>query len=432
MVRERRVDVVVVGAGPAGVAAAWAARNAGAESVLVLERDEDLGGILQQCIHPGFGVASFGEELTGPEFMARWISRAREAGVIFAPGTLVTALEADGMVETLSVREGVQTVTAGAVVLASGCRERPLGALGVPGTRPAGVFSAGTAQRLVNMEGFLPGRRVVVLGSGDIGLIMARRMIWEGATVEGVYEALPWPGGLRRNLAQCLDDYGVPLYLEHTITRLYGVQRLEGVTVARVDRQKRPLAGTERFVPCDTLLVAVGLIQETELARGAGLALDSVTGGLRVDQEGRTSAEGIFAAGNTVLVYDLADAAAEAGVRAGGAAARRVRGLENRNPSLRRRFDVVPGKGVRLVAPGWWDIAPGGRGRAVIHLRVDRVWEEPCRVTTSPGGPSRTLPYARPGEMVELALDGAILEALPPDAHTLTVTVEPLKERGQG
>ncbi|MBQ7263081.1 MAG: FAD-dependent oxidoreductase, partial [Synergistaceae bacterium] len=274
-----RIDVLVIGAGAAGVAAGIAARREGAERVVVVERDRDLGGILQQCIHPGFGLRTFKEELTGPEYMHRFIRQAHEADVEFLTDTMVFQMEHDGSVWTMCPARGIERLAPRAVVLAMGCRERPLGALRIPGSRPAGIWTAGTAQRFVNMEGHMPGRRAVILGSGDIGLIMARRMIWEGAEVEGVYEVMSWPGGLRRNIAQCLDDYGIPFHLETTVISVHGRDRLEGVTVARVDQDKVPIPGTERFVPCDTLLLAVGLIPENELSRMAGVEISPVTGG---------------------------------------------------------------------------------------------------------------------------------------------------------
>jgi len=411
------VDVAIVGAGPAGVAAGIGAREAGAKEVLVLERDWDLGGILQQCIHPGFGLRTFKEELTGPEFMHRWIERAHGVGVRFSTNTMVFSMDDDGSLWTMNPHRGIEHVIPKAVVLSMGCRERPAGAIKLPGTRGAGIYTAGTAQRFVNMEGLLPGRRVVILGSGDIGLIMARRMIWEGAEVEGVYEIMPWAGGLRRNVAQCLDDFHIPFHLEHAVLSTHGRDRLEGVTVAKIDAQRKPVEGTELYVPCDTLLLAVGLIPENELSRMAGVAIHPGTGGPVVNQFLQTSKPQIFAAGNVVIVYDLADNVSDEGMRAGRNAALYVAG---NLPCGERRFEIKGGKAVRLFSPQ--EITDDGD--ATVFFRVVRPFEGRCRAFADHGLFSQTHRYARPGEMNEVHLSARDLRSLDPGVTAITVDVE--------
>lgn len=388
------VDVAVIGAGPAGIAAGVGAKEAGAERVAIFERDWDLGGILQQCIHPGFGLHIFGEELTGPEYMHRWINKARDVGVQFWTNSVVFHMEDDGSFWIMNPSLGIRKVTPKSIVLAMGCRERPLGSLGIPGTRPAGIYTAGTAQRLVNMEGYMPGNKVVILGSGDVGLIMARRMIWEGAQVLGVYEIMPWPGGLRRNIAQCLDDYGIPFYLEETVIEIHGKDRLEGVTVAKVDKDRKPIVGTEHFIDCDTLLLAVGLIPENELSRMAGVEINPVTQGPFVNELLQTSKPNIFAAGNVVIVYDLVDWVSKEGERAGKNAALYAAGQLKQ---AARQIRIVGGKNVRLYSPQFLS----GQSDATIYMRVAQPIETRCKAIVEPGLYEKQLRYARPGEMNE-------------------------------
>ncbi len=424
----RSVDVAVIGGGPAGIAAAVSAKREGASKVVVFERDWEPGGILQQCIHPGFGLHTFGEELTGPEYMDRYLERAYEAGVEFDLNTMVFQMDrppkASGGVKgavfwVMNPERGVERVEAKAVVLAMGCRERPVGALGMAGSRPSGVYTAGTAQRFVNMEGFMPGERVVIMGTGDIGLIMARRMVLEGASVEAVFEIMPWVSGLRRNIAQCLDDFGIPYYLNHSVCELHGAGRLEGITVVEMDEDRRPVSGSRRFVACDTLLLAVGLIPENELSKMAGLHMDPRTNGPSVNDLLQTSEECIFAAGNVVVVYDLVDWVSSEGERAGRSAALYALGKLAKGS---RTFRVETEPNVRLISPQ----TLSGSCDATLFLRVTEPVEGRCRLYAEPGVFSQTLRYARPGEMNEVRVSAEKLSALPSDVTAIRVGLEVL------
>ncbi len=324
--KELYVKILVVGGGPAGMSAAVAAYDAGITDVLIVEREDTLGGILCQCIHNGFGLHRFGEELTGPEYAARYVAMVRERNIPFRTETTVLSISPDRTVLTTSPHDGMVKIHADAVILAMGCRERPRGALNIAGTRPAGVYTAGAAQKFVNRKGYLPGSDVVILGSGDIGLIMARRMTLEGARVHAVCELLPYSGGLQRNIEQCLNDFGIPLLLSHTVTAVHGKERVTGVTVSRVDESRRPIPGTEREIPCDTLLLSCGLLPENELTREAGIALHSVTGGAKVDQHRETEIPGIYACGNVLHVHDLVDYVSEEAAIAGEKAAKTLLG----------------------------------------------------------------------------------------------------------
>lgn len=322
----KNVSLVIVGGGPAGMSAAVAAYDAGVRDLLILERDAHLGGILQQCIHNGFGLHRFGEELTGPEYAYRYEKEVKARNIPFLLGTMVLDITPDKVLTVTNAESGVFQIKAGAIILAMGCRERPRGALNIPGTRPSGIYSAGTAQKYVNMKGYLPGKDVVILGSGDIGLIMARRMTLEGAKVHAVCELMPYSGGLARNIEQCLHDFGIPLRLSHTVVEIHGKERLTGVTIAHVDENRRPIPETREYIPCDTLLLSVGLIPENELTKSAGVALDRVTNGAVVDQNRETGTDGIFACGNVLHVHDLVDFVSEEAAIAGESAAAYLRG----------------------------------------------------------------------------------------------------------
>ena len=392
-------DVAVIGAGPAGLAAAIAAREQGAEKVLLIERDTAPGGILQQCIHPGFGLQLFQEELTGPEYAGRFVRQARNVGAELLADTMVLSIGEDNTLTCANPQHGLVEVHPGAVVLAMGCRERTRANIRIPGERPAGVYTAGTAQRLMNRQNAMVGRRVVILGSGDIGMIMARRMTLEGAKVEAVVELLPYLAGLTRNRVQCLDDFDIPLLLSHTVTRIEGLRRVEGVRIAQVDDQRHPIPETERLIPCDTLLLSVGLIPENELTRAAGIAMDAITNGPAVDQQMQTSRPGVFACGNVVHVNDLVDNVTAESRTAGSAAARYAMGGLPAAESV----PTCVGAGVRYVCPQRLTAA---ESKAALYFRV-----------TAPGGKSvltarcgetilaqRTVPRVSPGEMCRLEI----------------------------
>lgn len=343
-------DIVIVGGGPAGLAAAVSAKENGVDSILVLERDQELGGILNQCIHNGFGLHTFKEELTGPEYAARYIEQLEEAKIEYRLNTMVIDITEDKTVTAMNRADGLFEIQAKAIILAMGCRERSRGALNIPGYRPAGIYSAGTAQRLVNMEGCLPGREVVILGSGDIGLIMARRMTLEGAKVQVVAELLPYSGGLKRNIVQCLDDFGIPLKLSHTVVDIEGKERVSGVTIAKVDQNRKPIPGTEQHYTCDTLLLSCGLIPENELSTSLGVEISPVTAGPLVNESLETNVEGVFACGNVLHVHDLVDYVSEEAEKAGKYAAQYIRGGQTATNDG-RPVSLLARNGVRYTVP---------------------------------------------------------------------------------
>ena len=421
-------DIVIVGGGPAGLAAALAARENGAEHILILERDRELGGILNQCIHTGFGLHTFGEELTGPEYAARYIRRAEEENIEYFCDSMVLEISEDKTVTAMNRERGVFQIKAGAVILAMGCRERPRGALNIPGFRPAGVFSAGTAQRLINIQGLLPGKEAVILGSGDIGLIMARRMTLEGAKVKAVAELMPYCGGLRRNVVQCLEDYGIELKLSHTVIDIKGKERVEGVTLARVDEKGKPIPGTEEEISCDTLLLSVGLIPENELSREMGVAINPVTSGPRVNESLETSREGVFACGNVLHVHDLVDYVSEEAAAAGRHAAAylkdRKEQAEKERTDREKEIAVLAGKGVRYAVPEIIRLQRMDE-ELKIRFRVSAVFRT-CRIKLLFDGTevySKKKAAAAPGEMEELKVTKAQLSDFP-DLSTITLCIE--------
>lgn len=414
-------DIVIVGGGPAGLAAAASAKEHGIDSILILERDKELGGILNQCIHNGFGLHTFKEELTGPEYAGRFIEKVEELGIAYELNTMVMDISKDKVVTAMNREEGLFEIQAKAIILAMGCRERPRGALNIPGYRPAGIFSAGTAQRLVNMEGYLPGREVVILGSGDIGLIMARRMTLEGAHVKVVAELMPYSGGLKRNIVQCLDDYGIPLKLSHTVIDIDGKERVKGVTLAQVDEKGKPIKGTEEYIPCDTLLLSVGLIPENELSRGLDIDMERVTSGPVVNESLETSMEGVFACGNVLHVHDLVDFVSEEAAMAGKNAVKYIKG---ELAVADKKIDLVPEAGVRYTVPKY--IHPENMDdKLTVRFRVAGVFKN-CYISTYFDGERimrRKRPVVAPGEMEEIKLTKEQLSQYP-DLKKITIKVE--------
>lgn len=442
-------DIVIVGGGPAGLAAAVSARENGTDSILILERDKELGGILNQCIHNGFGLHTFKEELTGPEYAGRFVEQVQDLQIEYKLNTMVMDISREKVVTAMNSIDGLFEIQAKAVILAMGCRERSRGALNIPGYRPAGIFSAGTAQRLVNMEGYMPGRKVVILGSGDIGLIMARRMTLEGAQVQVVAELMPYSGGLKRNIVQCLDDYGIPLKLSHTVVDIRGRERVEGITLAQVDDKGKPIPGTEEEYECDTLLLSVGLIPENELSGGMGVELSRVTSGPVVNESLETSIEGVFACGNVLHVHDLVDYVSEEAAAAGRNAARYVQdgrfdlaeqnraaekengtgkdtSAEQRENSVQKRdvVEVQAVDGVRYTVPSRINV-DCMEDIQTVRFRVGGVYKN-CFVSVYLDDERilhRKRPVMAPGEMEEVKLRKEELQQYP-ELKTITVRVE--------
>jgi len=391
------VDVAVIGSGPAGLTAAIHAHKSGARKVLLLEREEELGGILKQCIHNGFGLEQFKQDYTGPEYAERLVKELEKTGVQCFLNTLVTDLSSDRVITALSPEHGALEIRARSIILAMGCRERTRPSIGIPGTRPAGIFTAGVAQRFVNIDGYLPGKRIVILGSGDIGLIMARRLTLEGARVIGVYEIMSYPGGLKRNIVQCLNDFEIPLHLSHTVAEIRGRERVEGVVISKVDSNLRPVEGSQRSIECDALLLSVGLIPENELSKKAGVELSGTTKGPVTTETMETSAPGIFTCGNVSTVFDLVDYVAQTGAVAGTCAARHALGQVSKS---KKSVDIVAGENVRLLFPQRY----GFQDDLVLFIRAAEPVEKPVTIEITPPGSKINRLYARPNEMLRVKI----------------------------
>ena len=446
--KSMETELAIIGGGPAGLAAALAAREAGVEDILILERDSVLGGILNQCIHNGFGLHTFHEELTGPEYAYRFIEQVEEAKIPYLTDTMVVDLEeeeGEKYITAMNSKDSLLTIRAKAIILAMGCRERPRGALNIPGFRPAGVYSAGTAQRLVNIEGKMPGKNVVILGSGDIGLIMARRMTLEGAKVHTVAEIMPYSGGLKRNIVQCLDDFGIPLKLSTTVVKIHGKERVEGVTLAKVDGHMKPIPGTEEYIPCDTLLLSVGLLPENELTEELGAKMSPVTRGPLVNESMETSLSGVFACGNVLHVHDLVDFVSQEAALAGKAAAEWLK--ENRDKvteadvileqaevkaetsgaaadTKRPAITVETGAHVRYTVPS--KIRPDKAGEeTLIRFRVDNVLKDHYLCVSYDGEliSHKKKRIMAPGEMEQVVIRHSDLDQYP-DLARITVHIE--------
>jgi NADPH-dependent 2,4-dienoyl-CoA reductase/sulfur reductase-like enzyme len=414
-------DLVIVGGGPAGLAAAVSARDNGIEKILIIERDNELGGILNQCIHNGFGLHTFKEELTGPEYAGRFIDQVKERNIEYKLNTMVMDISHDKVVTAMNRVDGMFQIAAKAVILAMGCRERSRGALNIPGYRPAGIYSAGTAQRLVNIEGYMPGNKVVILGSGDIGLIMARRMTLEGADVQVVAELMPYSGGLKRNIVQCLDDFDIPLKLSHTVIDIEGKERVTCITIAEVGPDRKPIPGTEEHYDCDTLLLSCGLLPENELSKTAGVELSNITSGPIVNDALETNIEGVFACGNVLHVHDLVDFVSQEATNAGKNAAKYIKEGESKSS---RNVQIHAVDGVRYTVP--CTIRPEEMDDTVtVRFRVGQVYQD-CAVATYFGDElvnKRAKKIMAPGEMEQVILLKSKLAEYP-DLKDITIKIE--------
>jgi NADPH-dependent 2,4-dienoyl-CoA reductase/sulfur reductase-like enzyme len=415
-------DIVIIGAGPAGLAAAVEAKKGGVDNILVIDRDRELGGILQQCIHNGFGLHEFKEELTGPEYAERFIQQLINLDIEYKLNTMVLDITQDKVVHAINMEDGYMTIKAKAIILAMGCRERARGAIAIPGTRPAGIFTAGTAQRYINMEGYMVGKNVFVLGSGDIGLIMARRLTLEGARVSAVAEIMPYSGGLTRNLVQCLDDYNIPLLLSHTIVDIQGKDRIEGVVVSKVDNNRKPIPGTERYYECDALLLSVGLIPENELSKSAGIEIDQMTNGPIVNESMESTVEGIFACGNVVHVHDLVDYVSQESRQAGSNAAKYVKDMLIRKGTT---LKTKPGDGISYIVPQI--IRTDNLEKHLdVFMRVKDVYSNSKLVVKVDGVSVREIKkkHMTPGEMERIKLDFKLLK----DINDSVISIEVERE----
>ncbi|MCS5422645.1 MULTISPECIES: NAD(P)/FAD-dependent oxidoreductase [Psychrilyobacter] len=415
-----KYELVVLGGGPAGLAAAIEAKKNGIKNILIIERDNELGGILQQCIHNGFGLHEFKEELTGPEYAQRFIDQMGEEGIEYKLDTMVLDVSGDKKIQAINSVDGYMEIEAQAIILAMGCRERTRGAIAIPGDRPAGIFTAGTAQRFVNMEGYMVGKKVVILGSGDIGLIMARRMTLEGAKVEAVVELMPYSGGLTRNIVQCLEDYDIPLLLSHTVTNVKGDGRLERVTVAKVDENRKPIPGTEINYDVDTLLLSVGLIPENDLSRNAGIVLDRRTSGPIVNESMETSIEGIFACGNVVHVHDLVDFVSAESRRAGINAAKYIKNEIKRNEEF---VEIDGTNGISYTVPQKFRKENIDKGLEVF-MRVREVFKD-VKLEVRCGDEvlmSLKKPHMAPGEMEKIMIPKVFMDKI--NTNKIEVTIK--------